>query len=231
MVLDNSVFPRSRRVALPASLKEAAAQEIRRQVFAGVLRPGVRIDQDAVAERLGISKLPVREALIALEVEGVIEVVPRRGAFVARLSREDVRDQYWMLGVISGLAAERAAARMSPASLEALDEIAARMETEVSSERLDLLNFEFHRVINRASRSRRLVSELKVLGSAIPHGFYESHAQWSAAAHADHREIIDALRAGAGDVARKLTEDHFLRGGNRAVALLEERGFWDDAAG
>ncbi|MBP0656595.1 GntR family transcriptional regulator, partial [Mycobacterium tuberculosis] len=85
--------------------KESAAREIRSLVFAGELRPGSKVDQDALAEKLGMSKLPVREALIALAGEGIIETIPRRGAFVADLAREDIRDHYWMLGVISGLAA------------------------------------------------------------------------------------------------------------------------------
>ena len=88
------------------------------------------------------------------------------------------------------------------------------------------LNFRFHRLINRASGSRRLVAELKLLSSAIPTGFYESHPDWIASALRDHREIVDALTARSSGMARTLTEAHFLRGGAQAVVLLEDRGFW-----
>ena len=84
-------------VPQPSVLKQRAAQEIRRRIFAGEMRPGSKVDQDAIAADLGISKLPVREALIALDGEGIIQVAPRRGAFVAELSREDVRDHYLSL--------------------------------------------------------------------------------------------------------------------------------------
>ncbi|GAA1482189.1 GntR family transcriptional regulator [Gordonia sinesedis] len=214
--------------ARSAGLKQAAAAEIRRQIFAGAMRPGTRVDQDALAAQLGMSKLPVREALIALESEGVIQMIPRRGAFVAELSREDIRDHYWMLGVISGLAAERAAAKLPDSAFVELDEIAARMEAGDSGDSHEELNFRFHRVINVGSGSRRLVSELKLLSSAIPTGFYESHPDWVASGLRDHREILDALRSRSAGIARTLTEGHFLRGGNHAVALLEAGGFWTD---
>ncbi|GAB91251.1 putative GntR family transcriptional regulator [Gordonia rhizosphera NBRC 16068] len=197
-------------------------------MFGGVLRPGTRVDQEALARRLGVSKLPVREALIALEGEGIIQVVPRRGAYVAQLSREDIRDHYWMLGAISGLAAERASVNLSDDDLGELDRIATAMEDDDTAESNERLNFEFHRVINRGARSRRLISELKMLSSAIPTGFYDVHPEWVAWGLRDHREILDALCARSGGMAKVLTEGHFLRGGNQAVALLEAQGFWAD---
>ncbi|TSD94115.1 GntR family transcriptional regulator [Skermania sp. ID1734] len=214
-----------------AGLKESVAEEIRRAIFAGGLRPGSRIDQDSIAERLGVSKLPVREALIGLEVEGIVEIVPRRGAFVARLSRDDIRDHYWMLGVISGMAAERAASRISAASLAELAELADQMESGAANADEEKLNFQFHRLINKAAASRRLNSELKRLNGAIPLGFYESHPDWAQTGHRDHREILEALKGRSGSTARALTESHFLHGGNQAVAFLEARGFWEPVTG
>lgn len=213
--------------AEPSSvLKEAAASEIRRLVFAGALKPGVKVDQDAIADSLGISKLPVREALIALAGEGIIETVPRRGAFVADLSREDIRDQYWMLGVISGIAAERAASNLTDDDLVELSVLAGHMESTDDLAHFERNNHRFHRLINRRAGSRRLIAELKLLSGAIPDGFFDSHPESVASSIRDHREIVDALRSRSPGIARTLIEGHFLRGGHRAVLLLEERGFW-----
>ncbi|MGK2262269.1 GntR family transcriptional regulator [Gordonia polyisoprenivorans] len=212
--------------AASSVLKQIAAQEIRRMVFAGEMRPGTKVDQDAVAESLGMSKLPVREALISLSGEGIIETIPRRGAFVADLSREDIRDHYWMLGVISGLAAERASATLSDADLDELRVLATEMEETTDLLEIERLNFRFHRLINLGTRSRRLIAELKLLSGAIPSGFFDSHPDSVASSLRDHREIVDALAGRSPGMARTLTEGHFLRGGHRAVALLEERGFW-----
>ena len=206
--------------------KEAAARAIRGLVFAGELRRGAKIDQDALADHLGMSKLPVREALISLAGEGIIETIPRRGAFVADLSRDDIRDHYWMLGVISGLAAERAAMNLSDDDFATLDNLAAQMESTANLIELEALNSHFHRVINKASSSRRLIAELRLLSRAIPSGFFDSHPDAVASSMRDHREILDALRGRSPGIVRTLIEGHFLRGGHRAVELLEEAGFW-----
>jgi DNA-binding GntR family transcriptional regulator len=222
------VQPRVHRIP---SLKDAAAEEIRRRVFAAELPPGSKIDQESLARELGISRVPVREALITLHDEGIIVNVARRGAFVAPLSRADVHDHYHLIGVVSGLAAERAATSMTAAELDALVSLAARLERTESVEEEERLNFEFHRLINRASRSRRLLSVLGMLINAIPGTFYESHSEWSEQAHQDHRDTIDALSARDGARARRSIEEHFLAAADRAVTYLEARNFWNEPPG
>ena len=78
----------ARRVPRRRNLSEDVAEYIREGIMSGALRPGTRIDQDAIAADLGVSRLPVREALISLDKEGLINTIPRRGAFVARMERE-----------------------------------------------------------------------------------------------------------------------------------------------
>ncbi|WP_409187005.1 GntR family transcriptional regulator [Amycolatopsis sp. VS8301801F10] len=211
----------------PANLNAMAAQEIRRRVFSGRLRAGAKIDQDALAGELGISKLPVREALITLDHEGVVEHIARRGAFVARLTRDDIRDHYRVFGVVSGLAAEHAAKNLTPGSLQALEDLVDRMGQEADPAELERLNFEFHRRINHASDSRRLISILAILVKTVSHGFYEAHADWPDKAAEDHRRILKALSTRSAARARSLVEKHFSDGGERAVALLEKQGFWE----
>lgn len=213
-----------------ATLRDAAAEEIRRRVFAAELHPGARIDQEALARDLGVSRVPIREALITLHDEGIVENVAHRGAFVARLSREDVHDHYRLLGVVAGLAAERAAAHLSAAEVEDLRRLAAHMETVDSAREEEELNFEFHRRINRAAGSRRLMSVLGILVKAVPSTFYESHSEWPGKARDDHRRIVAALADGDAGRAREETEQHFADAADRAVAYLEGRGFWGDPA-
>ncbi|MET9327591.1 GntR family transcriptional regulator [Tsukamurella sp. NPDC003166] len=213
-------------VKLPTSLKTAAMLEIRQMIFSGELRPGDKIDQDGIAERLGVSRLPVREAVIALDVEGVVELAPRRGAFVAALSQDDVRDHYGILGSVSGLAAARAAARMTDVERGQMADAVGRMEWAEDADARERLNFRFHRVINLASGSKRLMSEIKSLGAFAPIGFYESHDHWHDTANRDHGAMAVAISRGDGEAARAATEEHFVRAGDRAVAMLTDRGFW-----
>lgn len=222
-----SVHEDARRRRAPASLKDVAAQEIRHRVFNGGLRPGQKIDQDALADELGISKLPVREALISLGHEGIVEHIARRGAYVAELSRDDIRDHYVVFGMVAGLAAERAAARLAANDLAGLCDLAHRMEAGSPGPEQDDLNFEFHRAINLAADSRRLVSVLGSLGRLIPHGWFESHGGWAERAHREHRAILDALVARDGAAAREATRRHFAGGGDVAVMRLEAHRYWD----
>jgi DNA-binding GntR family transcriptional regulator len=208
------------------SLKDAAAEEIRRRIFAAELPPGSKIDQEGLARDLGISRVPVREALITLHDEGVVENVARRGAYVAAISREDIHDHYRLLGLVSGLAAERAAANLTGDQLQQVRAIAEAMESGASATEEERLNFDLHRLINRASRSRRLLKVLGTLVNAIPGTFYESHSEWSTKAHQDHRRIIEALSDRDGSRAREAVEGHFLEAADRAVEYLEARRFW-----
>src|SRR3954470_19651214 len=90
---------------------DEAALLIRRMIFDGELRPGERVPQDDVAAMLGISRIPVREALIALEREGWVTIEMHRGAFVNALDEQEVRDHYELFGLVYSFAARRARAR------------------------------------------------------------------------------------------------------------------------
>src|ERR1700683_1827015 len=136
------------------NLMHEAARYIRDQILAGELRPGQKIDQDAVAHALQISRLPVRESLIVLELDGLVENIPRRGAYVSRLAPADIHDHYEGYGVVSGLAGGRAVTLMEEAEFARLEELMDRMKESTNPDEQDRLNFEFHREINRAGRSR-----------------------------------------------------------------------------
>ena len=90
---------------------EHIASYIRRLIFEGELRPGMRVPQDAIAQELGVSRIPVREALIVLEREGWVTNEMHRGAFINTLDEPTVHDHYELFGLIYGFAAKRALAR------------------------------------------------------------------------------------------------------------------------
>ena len=207
------------------------AARLRELIFYGELRPGTKIDQDELAEQLGVSKLPVREALITLETEGIVDNLPRRGAYVAPLSRTDVRDHYNVFGMVSGLAAARAATALSAEQLEALEELAGQMESSDSLSEQEELNFRFHRIINRAGGSRRLRSVLLLLGRSLPTRFFGFTPGWGEVAHRDHREILRAFHARDEQAARSAMEKHLRDSADYAVRILEDVGFWQPTDG
>ena len=104
------------------------AEHIRRLILDGTLKPNEKIPQDEVAGELGVSRIPVREALLTLAADGFVVLEPYRGAFVAPLERADIRDQFELYGLIHGFAASRAVAVITEETLQRLDEIHAEFE-------------------------------------------------------------------------------------------------------
>lgn len=208
------------------NLKDVVAHRLREMVFTGELRPGVKIDQERMATILGVSKLPVREALISLESEGLVESAPRRGSFVAPLTRDDVRDHYNIFGAVCGIAAERAAVTLTEPQLATLADLVDRMERSQFPEEQEALNFQFHRRVNLAGGGRRLRSVIRLLSNSIPTRFFLFAPGWADEATHDHRRILAALEARQPEAARYAVEHHLRDSGDFAVKVLEQLDFW-----
>jgi DNA-binding GntR family transcriptional regulator len=209
------------------SLKDAVGLYIRDLIFNGDLVPGERIDQDAVAETLGVSKLPVREALIQLESAALVDVVPRRGAFVAHITKDDLIDHYRIYASISMIAAERAAEKLDLAGFENLRRNVEQMRNASTGSDREKLNHEFHRIINKAGGSRRLLVLLRGLETMMFAEFYrDDNDGWSDTAVEQHAEILAELERGNASGVAEHMRLHIISGGDHAIAILEQRGFW-----
>jgi DNA-binding GntR family transcriptional regulator len=198
-------------------LPDEVAKWIRRAIFSGELKPGERINQDELAEKLELSRLPVREAVIALEREGLIRTVPRRGSFVWEFKRQDILDQFEVYGMVAGLATERAARHLSDKDIAALKLSVYAMTSQGDPAKQEAANDEFHTIINRASRSPRLMWLLGLLASSVPVGYHA--AGWEIAAQ-DHRDIIERLEAGDPEGAAQAMREHINHTGHHAVQFL-----------
>lgn len=212
-----------------ANLNQEVAQHIRDLILSGEARPGTKIDQDQVAENLGVSRLPVREALITLEAEGVIANVPRRGSYVAQLEPDDFKDHYEMFGHLSGMAAARAATIKDPSLIAKLRAINADMRKSTIPADRDALNVEFHRLINKAGSSRRLRSVLRILSNSMPTSFFAQQPEWEWKKDTldEHDAIVDAIEAGDSAAADNAVAVHFHNTGEQAVRMLQDSGFWN----
>jgi DNA-binding GntR family transcriptional regulator len=109
------------------ALFEEVDERIRQRIFNRELKPGERIDEQALARDFGISRTPLREALKVLQNEGLVKLVPRRGCFVAKLSEQDVDEIYAMIGLLEGASAARAAEAATPADIARLQRLTQRM--------------------------------------------------------------------------------------------------------
>ncbi len=204
---------------------EEVASELREMILAGRLASGERIDQDAVAESHGMSRLPVREALIALEQEGLVVNTPRRGAYVAQLSPEDVQDQYEVYGLVAGIAAARAAERLTAEELTELRKAHEQFVKAKGGAAQQRSNEEFHRIINR-SASRRLRSMLGLLARSLPSHHYMFDSAWAALAAHHHEQVLIAIERRDPAGARAAMTEHLVASGHQAVVALKSKGFW-----
>lgn len=214
--------PRARR-----NLAEEVADHLRDAIISGALKPGERIDQDQISEQLGISRLPVREALIALHGEGLVRTLPRRGTYVERLTPDDIADHYQLFGHMAGLAASRAAARASDEEIEQMRRLHAEMAGVSDPEELERLNHDLHRVVNIAGGSRRLNTLIDLLARSLPQHFYAMNPEWISEAHGHHADIVAAIASRDPAKAQRAMEAHMIAGARHAVEALRRGGFFD----
>jgi DNA-binding GntR family transcriptional regulator len=211
----------------PPNFKAVVAERVRQDIFQARLKPGQKIDQDDLADQLGISKLPVREAVILLENEGLVDNFPRRGCYVAALTCEDIRDHYLLIGLVSGLAARRAASVVTAESLAHMRAILDRLAQSSDPAEQERLNDDFHRMINRLSGGRRLQSALRLFTQTMPRHFFDFTSGWGSESQAAHEKILQALMDHDPDAAEEAVRQHMIRGAEAAVENLRAAGFWD----
>jgi len=143
---------------------------IRRGIITGDLTPGLRLQEEALAQKFDVSRVPIREALTRLEHEGLIRVEPRRGAFVVGLTATDVHEIYDVREMIETRAAQFAVERAGQSDLDRLQELIARMDSAVQNQRFaevaepDVL---FHRQLVAAAAHARLLATWEPLAGVI----------------------------------------------------------------
>jgi DNA-binding GntR family transcriptional regulator len=208
------------------SLKDMASDHIRMAIVTGELRPDTKVDQDDIADRLGISRLPVREALIELAAKGYVTSVPRRGAFVVRLTRQDIADHFQVLGALFAITASRAAEAIDAEQLALLRELHREIVDTRDPDRSQALDVDFHRTINRIGSSARLVAALQYFALALPNDYYmfSSHRRETE----DHfrAALLDALDSGDPAAAAAVAQEHLRTCGGLTISALEARGYW-----
>lgn len=219
-------------MTLPLSLTEVSGlprlgdrtyEAIREAILSGAFRPGAKLTVDHLVARLGVSRTPVKEALIRLEREGLVRIVPRHGAFVVRLTAADAADLYDLREVVEGLAARRAAERMDAAALSELDSLLEQSRAclgEPNYARYSHLDVAFHSAIAKASGSPPIQQVLESLRSQtrLLMATSVTLAGRLERSYAEHREIVEALRTGNAERAEQVARAHI-----RAVrdAVLE----------
>ena len=209
---------------------ELVAVHIRTLIFNGELRQGDRVRQDEIAERLGVSRIPVREAIIALDREGWLAITPHRGAFVHGLDEDSLRDHYELLGLVYGLAARRAVERGTPEGIAQLTETQVAFASATSPEELHDTNDAFLRTLLTMARAPRLGSVMRGMATVAPGNFFELVPGSSEVQRRGTAAILDAIRASDPERAAAACVDLLRSQGELVIALLASRGMFAVAA-
>jgi DNA-binding GntR family transcriptional regulator len=212
------------------SSADDAARYIRRLIFDGELRGGMRIPQDDIAAALGRSRVPVREALIALEREGWVTVVLNRGAYVASFTPEAILDHYELLAFAFGLAARRAVANDVPTLDERLAELAVDLRDIEDLDRFSAAAIAFHAAIIDAADSPRIRSVLRAMSAIVPGNFFEQVPDSASIVKRGTATIRKAIADRDGARAAHAYQAMLRRHAELVVDLLDGRGFFEEPA-
>ena len=211
----------------PESLTEVVASALRKALLSGDLAPGDKLVEAEIARQMGISRGPVREAIRMLEQHGLVHIEPRKGACVASLSIQDVKEICTLRAALEGLAIRLGLENdgYDPATVSRLQDCIERMKASYTAddpvERLDP-DREFHRIVYEKAQHKLLSRVLSDLRAQIElFMVFTEFAQFEGPVMSEsHQPVLDAIIAKDADLAEQAVKDHIIQAGERLIALL-----------
>ncbi|KKY00660.1 GntR family transcriptional regulator [Paraclostridium benzoelyticum] len=194
-------------------IREIVLHEIRNAIFEGKLNQGDRLIENHIAERMGVSRTPVREALRQLEIEGLAVNVPRKGTLVKGISKEDAIEIYDIREVLEGLVSRLACLHITRLEIRRLNEIISIMEESIknsnNSEYIKAHN-EYNQILLNASKNKRLIERLETI-----YDYLKSLRRISLMTNErreeaikEHKDIVKAIEIGDEELAEKVARIH-----------------------
>lgn len=205
-------------------LRDVVFQTLRQAILKGELQPGERLMEIKLAERLGVSRTPIREAIRKLELEGLVVMIPRKGAAVANITEKDTKDVLEVRRTLEMFAVEVACDRITPEQLEQLKEAAKAFEASNGS--MDLIriaetDMHFHEIIYEATHNERLIQMLNNLRENMYRYRIEylKDPNYYNSLVAEHQEILNAVESKDKERARACMRDHI---DNQQLAVISK---------
>jgi DNA-binding GntR family transcriptional regulator len=200
------------------SASESVRQQLEHDISGGALLPGDALDEEALAQRFGVSRTPVREALLQLSVRGLVSIAPRTGIYVSRLSIPELANLLELLAELEGACAKLATRRISAEDLAALRRVhdsSEVFESTLDAQAYGRANAEFHEILYRACRNEALMLEIAHIRrrtQAYRQSVFQNQSRIRRSRE-EHARIVEAILAGDATAAGQLMIDHISIGG------------------
>ena len=195
------------------SLRGRVFHKLREDILNGKYKENEELREVAIGEELGVGRTPVREAFRQLELEGLIQIVPNKGAYVTGITAKDVKDIYMIRSSLEGMCARLATEHITPEQLEELEEnvyIASFHASKGHMEQMTELDNRFHHILYEACDSKMLQNLLQDFHQYVIRIRKKtlSTKERGIASNEEHRQIMEAIRAGKPEEAERLATCH-----------------------
>jgi DNA-binding GntR family transcriptional regulator len=189
------------------SIGDMVYEVLRESILSGAFSPGEHLRQEALATAIGVSRLPVRAALLKLDAEGLVEFSPHRGAVVQTLSHDEIVEIYELRDLLESYALRKSMARMTPARIERLRELAAQLDAEAEGDPFLEVRVRFYRELYDADKAPRLIELIEGLRSSVGRyllGWRVSDHK----GHGHHSELVEQVASGDVEKAEAWLRKH-----------------------
>lgn len=210
------------------SLGQHVFENLKHAILRGDIPPGSRLVENRLAETMGISRTPIREAMHKLEREGLLKKLPNSGFTVTGLTRQDIEETFGIRSVLESYAARLAAANHEDGELAPLEEKIEEYQACLDQGRMEDLpeiNTQFHDILYALSRSPKLIKMVNDLRDQI-YRFRKIILKAEARAKAsndDHRKMLKAMRKRDAERVERIVREHILRGQKMVLRELKNR--------
>ncbi len=218
---DRSARPTSGRLVRKTAV-ELVVNELRSRILSGRIAPGSALRQETLAEELGVSRIPLREAILLLSSEGLVDLYPHKGAYVSMLSKDDVREFFDLRLRLEPWLIHEAAMLISTAELERGERLVEKMDT-AGAEAWGTLNWELHELLYSAARRPAAMNVIRTLHEKSERyfRFQVVNAPIRQQAHDEHLALIALCRLRQADKAQAALEHHIADAAEQILAIID----------
>lgn len=201
---------------------------IRQAILNGELQPGQRLVQDELANSIGVSRMPIREAFKQLETEGLIIIEPHKGAFVRTFSIDEVQEIYYLRSIFEKEAVKDSVENMNDSVISRLEELVEKMEKTSNIEDFVKINIQFHSELMSCCQMNKLKSFIENLWSGFPQHTPYLLPNQIGTSNSEHREILKAVKENDSLKAGDLISQHISRVGKGLIPIIDSKGKYID---